>query len=52
MLVPKVLLYYPQMWEYHPFKGFVLPANNKTTLDKTKKNILVKEAKFYDLPPS
>ena len=39
MLVPKVLLYYPQMWEYHPFKGFVLPANNKTTLDKTKKNI-------------
>ena len=39
MLVPKILLYYPQMWGYHPFKGSLLPANNKTTLDKTKKNI-------------
>ena len=34
---PKILLYYPQMWGYHPFKGSLLPANNKTTLDKTKK---------------
>ena len=40
MLVPKIPLYYPQMGgRYHPFKGSLLPANNKTTLDKIKKNI-------------
>ena len=39
MLVPKILLCYPQMWGYHPFKGSLLPANNKATLDKTKKNM-------------
>ena len=40
MLVPKILLCYPQMWGYHPFKGSLLPANNKATLDKTKKTCL------------
>ena len=39
MLVPKFLIYYPQMWGYHPFKSSFLPANNKATLDKTKKSI-------------
>ena len=39
MLVPKIFLYYRQMWGYHPFKGSLLPANNKATLDKTKKSI-------------
>ena len=34
--------YYPLLSTnvgYHPFKGSLLPANNKATLDKTKKNI-------------
>ena len=39
MLVPKFLIYYPQMWGYHPFKSSFFPANNKGTLDKTEKSI-------------
>ena len=39
MLVPKFLIYYPQMWGYHPFKSSFLSANNKATLDKTEKSI-------------
>ena len=40
MLVPKILLYYPQMHGYHAFKDSLLAASNKTTLDKIKKAYL------------
>ena len=32
MLVPKAILYYPQMWDYHPCMGSLYPAKNKRNL--------------------
>ena len=39
MLVPKVPLYYPQIWRHHPCMDSLLPADNEINLhkiDKTK----------------
>ena len=46
MLLPKIPLYYPQMCGYHSFEGSLFPANNKTTLDKTKKTFLSRRLSF------